>query len=88
MFSGEFGEGRAVLRAKTDMKHKNPAFRDRVLCRISDRRHPRVGTRYKVWPMLEFSWAVDDIELGMTHVIRGKDLYMEDLMKLTQSGQG
>ncbi|MCL4316821.1 MAG: glutamate--tRNA ligase [Candidatus Thermoplasmatota archaeon] len=81
MLSGEFEEGRAVLRAKTDMKHKNPAFRDRVLCRISDRSHPRVGTRYKVWPMLEFSWAVDDIELGMTHVIRGKDLYMEDLME-------
>ncbi len=31
--------------------------------------------------MLEFSWAVDDIELGMTHVIRGKDLVIEDRMQ-------
>ncbi|MBX8631044.1 MAG: glutamate--tRNA ligase [Thermoplasmata archaeon] len=81
MLSGEFSEGDAVLRAKTDIAHRNPAFRDRVLCRMSDRAHPRVGTKYRVWPMLEFSWAVDDIELGMTHVIRGKDLYMEDLME-------
>lgn len=81
MLGGSIREGGAVLRAKTDMKHKNPAFRDRVLCRISDRVHPRVGSRYRVWPMLEFSWAVDDIELKMTHVIRGKDLVMEDLME-------
>jgi len=81
MLKGSFGEGKAVLRARTDMKHKNPAFRDRVLCRISHREHPRVGRKYHVWPMLEFSWAVDDIELGMTHVIRGKELYMEDFME-------
>ena len=81
MIGGEFGDGQAILRAKTDMKHKNPAFRDRVLCRISTRKHPRVGTRYRVWPMLEFSWAVDDVELRMTHVIRGKELVMEDMME-------
>ncbi len=81
MVEGKFGDGKAVLRAKTDMKHKNPAFRDRVLCRISSRPHPRVGTKYRVWPMLEFSWAVDDIELKMTHVIRGKELVMEDMME-------
>ncbi len=81
MLEGGFEEGKAVLRARTDMKHRNPAFRDRVLCRISHREHPRVGRKYHVWPMLEFSWAVDDIELGMTHVIRGKDLYTEDFME-------
>ncbi len=31
--------------------------------------------------MLEFSWAVDDIELGITHVLRGKDLVIEDRMQ-------
>ena len=31
--------------------------------------------------MLEFSWAVDDIELGVTHVLRGKDLVIEDRMQ-------
>ena len=81
MLSGEFGEGEAVVRLKTDMADPNPAFRDRVLFRIAEREHPRVGTRYRVWPLLEFSWAVDDHLLGITHVIRGKDLVMEDLME-------
>lgn len=81
MLKGEFREGEAVVRLKTDMRHPNPAFRDRVLFRISEREHPRVGTRYKVWPLLEFSWAVDDHLLGITHVLRGKDLMMEDEME-------
>ncbi len=81
MLDGEYEEGGAVLRLKTDMKDPNPAFRDRVLFRVSDREHPRVGTRYHVWPMLEFSWAVDDALLGVTHIIRGKDLVIEDQME-------
>ncbi len=81
MLAGEYGEGEAVVRLKTDMAHPNPAFRDRVLFRIAVREHPRVGTRYRVWPMLEFSWAVDDALLGITHVLRGKDLVMEDMME-------
>ena len=31
--------------------------------------------------MLEFSWAVDDVELGVTHVLRGKELVIEDRMQ-------
>ncbi|MCI4353329.1 MAG: glutamate--tRNA ligase [Thermoplasmata archaeon] len=81
MLSGAFAPGEAVLRLKTDLQDPDPAFRDRVLLRISDFDHPRVGHRYRVWPMLEFSWAVDDIELGITHVIRGKDLVIEDRMQ-------
>ncbi|MEK6904158.1 MAG: glutamate--tRNA ligase, partial [Nanoarchaeota archaeon] len=74
-------EGSAALRIKTDMKHPNPAFRDRVLFRISDREHPRVGKKYRIWPLLEFSWAVDDCLLGITHVIRGKELMIESEME-------
>ncbi|MEM3396376.1 MAG: glutamate--tRNA ligase [Thermoplasmata archaeon] len=81
MLANAYAEGEAILRIKTDMKHKNPAFRDRVLFRISRREHPRVGTKYSVWPLLEFSWAVDDHLLGITHVLRGKDLMMEDMME-------
>ncbi|MFQ6012471.1 MAG: glutamate--tRNA ligase [Thermoplasmata archaeon] len=81
MLGGELAPGEAVVRLKTDMRHPNPAFRDRVLFRISDRPHPRVGTRYRVWPLLEFSWAVDDHLLGVSHVLRGKDLMMEDWME-------
>ena len=81
MLGGAYAPGVAVLRLKTSMQDPDPAFRDRVLCRISDLDHPRVGHMYRVWPMLEFSWAVDDIELGVTHVLRGKDLVIEDRMQ-------
>jgi glutamyl-tRNA synthetase len=81
MLEGVYREGGAVVRLKTDMQHPNPAFRDRVLLRISERKHPRVGTQYRVWPLLEFSWAIDDHLLGVTHILRGKDLIIEDLME-------
>src|SRR5438876_490662 len=81
MLAGEYAEGEAVVRLRTAMADPNPAFRDRVLFRIAERDHPRVGDRYRVWPMLEFSWAVDDSLLGVTHVLRGKDLVMEDQME-------
>ncbi len=81
MLANVYGPGEAVLRLRTDLADPDPAFRDRVLLRISDIDHPRVGTKYRVWPMLEFSWAVDDIELGITHVLRGKDLVIEDRMQ-------
>jgi len=76
-----YKEGEAVVRLKTDMKNPNPAFRDRVLLRICEREHPRVGKKYRVWPLLEFSWAVDDYLLGITHILRGKDLMMESEME-------
>ncbi len=70
-----YKEGEAVLRLKTSMQHKNPAFRDRILFRITNREHPRV--KAKVWPTMEFTWAIDDILLGITHIIRGKELMIE-----------
>jgi len=81
MLNGKIQEGKAVVRLKTDMKHPNPAFRDRVLLRISEREHPRVGKKYRVWPMLEFSWAIDDYLIGTTHILRGKELVIEDMME-------
>jgi glutamyl-tRNA synthetase len=77
----DFSEGEAVVRLKTNMKDKDPAFRDRVLFRISERKHERVKNKYKVWPMLEMSWAIDDMLLGVTHIIRGKDLMIEGRME-------
>jgi len=70
-------EGQATLRIKTDMNHSNPAFRDRVLFKISQRPHPRVRKKYRVWPTLEMSWAIDDHLLKITHIIRGNDLMIE-----------
>ena len=73
--------GAYTLRIKTSMSHPNPAFRDRVLFRISDREHPRIGKKCRVWPLLEFSWAIDDHLLGVTHIIRGKELMIEGEMQ-------
>lgn len=69
----EMDEGGAVLRIKTDLKHKNPAVREWVAMRIVDAEHPRVGDKYRVFPTMNFAVAVDDHLMGMTHVLRGKD---------------
>lgn len=71
----EYLEGDAALRIKTDMKHKNPAIRDFVAMRICGREHARQGALYKVWPTMNFAVAVDDIEMNVTHTLRGKDHY-------------
>jgi glutamyl-tRNA synthetase len=68
-----FEQGEAVLRFKSDMKHKNPAMRDFPLARINLENHPLQGNKYRVWPLMNLSVSVDDMELGMTHIIRGKD---------------
>ena len=65
--------GEAVLRVKTDINHKNPAIRDWVAMRLVDEEHPRLGNKYRIYPMMNFSVAVDDHLMGLTHVLRGKD---------------
>ena len=69
----ETAEGEMVLRVKTDIQHKNPAIRDWVAMRVVEDTHPRVGSKYRVYPMMNFSVAVDDHLCGVTHVLRGKD---------------
>jgi len=66
-------EGEAVLRVKTDIQHKNPAIRDWVAMRVVEAEHPKTGNKYTVYPMMNFSVAVDDHLMGVTHVLRGKD---------------
>ncbi len=73
-----FKSGEAVLRVKTPselggMKHKNPAMRDFPLARINEKEHPHIKEKHKVWPLMNLAVAVDDLETGITHIIRGKD---------------
>lgn len=70
-----FNEGEAVLRFKSSegMKHKNPAMRDFPLARINLTEHVLQKKKYRVWPLMNLAVTVDDIELKMTHIIRGKD---------------
>jgi len=74
MLNGVYEEKEAVLRIKTDMASADPALRDWVALRILKRAHPRVGDKYVVWPTLDFESAIEDHLLGITHIIRGKDL--------------
>lgn len=69
----EWNEGDAVVRFKSDIKNPNPAMRDFPLLRINLTEHPRVGLKYRIWPLMNFAVAIDDMEMGVTHAIRGKD---------------
>jgi len=72
MLGGEYAEGAVTVRVKTDIGHPDPAVRDFSALRIvSAPPHPRVDAT--VFPLMNFSVAVDDHLLGVTHVIRGKD---------------
>ena len=43
------------------------------LMRINEHIHPKTGKEQRVWPLMVLSVAIDDHELGLTHVINGKD---------------
>ena len=73
LMEGAPGFEDAIAVVKTDIAHPNPAIRDFVALRAVDTPHPRTGDKYRLYPMMNLSVAVDDHEMGMTHVIRGKD---------------
>ena len=78
MLSGGYTEGQAVVRVKTELEHPNPAVRDWPALRIIDTKkypHPRVGSKYIVWPLYNLAAGLDDHLMGMTHIIRGKEHY-------------
>lgn len=76
MLGGEYEEGEAVVRVKTDLDHPNPAVRDWPALRVIDTvkyPHPRVGSKYRVWPLYNMACGVDDHLMSISHVIRGKE---------------
>jgi glutamyl-tRNA synthetase len=78
MLNGEYTEGQAVVRVKTELENPNPAVRDWPALRIIDTKkypHPRVGSKYVVWPLYNLAAGLDDHLMGMTHIIRGKEHY-------------
>jgi glutamyl-tRNA synthetase len=78
MLNGGYTEGQAVVRVKTDLDNPNPAVRDWPALRIIDTKkhpHPRVGSKYIVWPLYNLAAGLDDHLMGMTHIIRGKEHY-------------
>jgi glutamyl-tRNA synthetase len=76
MLEGEYEEGEAVVRVKTELSHPNPAVRDWPALRIIDTEkypHPRAGSKYRVWPLYNLAAGLDDHLMGITHIIRGKE---------------
>jgi glutamyl-tRNA synthetase len=74
MLDGSYPPGKAILRVRTDLSHPNPSVRDWPALRIIDTKrypHPLTGSQYHTWPLYNFSCAVDDHLLGVTHIIRG-----------------
>lgn len=68
-----YEQGTAVVRFKSELNHKNPAMRDFPLLRINEAFHPKTKNKYRVWPLMNFSVSIDDMEFGTTHALRGKD---------------
>lgn len=79
MIEGKFEEGEAAVRMRTNLELSNPALRDWPALRISTSSHPQVGNRYRVWPLYNFSVSIDDHEMDITHVIRGKEHEVNEL---------
>ncbi len=76
MLDGRYREREAVVRIKTDLNNPNPAVRDWPALRIIDMKkypHPRVGDRYRVWPLFAVCCGIDDHELEVSHILRGKE---------------
>lgn len=69
MRSGEFDEGRYVLRAKIDMTSPNLHMRDPVIYRIKKETHHRTGSKWCIYPMYDFAHCLSDSIEKITHSI-------------------
>jgi len=68
MKNGEFADGSRVLRAKIDMSHPNINLRDPVMYRIiHEPPHHRTASRWKIYPMYDWSHGQNDSMEGITH---------------------
>ncbi len=68
MRNGEFPDGARVLRAKIDMSHPNLNLRDPVMYRIiHEPPHHRTGSKWKIYPMYDWSHGQNDSMEGITH---------------------
>jgi glutamyl-tRNA synthetase len=71
-------EGGATVRLKIDLSHQNSTMRDPTVFRIILHAHPRVGTKYRVWPTYDFQNAIIDGYTGVTHRFRSKEFELRN----------
>ncbi|CAL1328997.1 glutamine--tRNA ligase [Candidatus Providencia siddallii] len=64
---GEIKEGKACLRAKIDMSSSCIIMRDPVLYRIKFIKHHKLGDKWCIYPMYDFSHCISDALEGISH---------------------
>jgi glutaminyl-tRNA synthetase len=69
MRAGEFPDGTKTLRAKIDMSSGNVNMRDPVMYRIKHADHHRSGSKWRIYPMYDFTHGQSDSIEGITHSI-------------------
>jgi glutamyl-tRNA synthetase len=74
----DMDEGKAILRLKIDLEHRNSTMRDPAIFRTIKTSHARHGTKYKVWPMYDFQTSVMDGINKITHRMRSKEFEMRN----------
>lgn len=74
MISGKYNQNQAILRYRGDMTSLNTVMRDPTLFRvIKGGHHPRVGSKYSLWPTYDFAAPIEDSLDGVTHAFRTKE---------------
>ncbi len=69
MRAGEFPDGSRTLRAKIDMAHPNLNMRDPVMYRVLHAPHPRMGDKWCIYPMYDWTHGQSDSIEDITHSI-------------------
>ncbi len=78
-------EKSCVVRLKGDMKSKNGVMRDPTIFRVINKKHPRTGNKYRIWPTYEFQNSVMDGHFKVSYRLRGKEFEaMSELQKYLQ----
>ena len=80
---GEYQEGDVVIRLIGDMTSSKEALHDPTIMRIVDHPHPRLGTKYRVYPLYDFAVSIEDADV--THVLRSEEFVPKiDLQNLVR----
>ena len=69
MRSGDFPDGRCVLRAKIDMASGNINLRDPIIYRIIHTKHPRTANKWCIYPTYDFAHGQSDAIEHISHSI-------------------
>jgi len=67
MRTGEFEDGKYLLRAKIDMASPNINMRDPALYRIKKAHHQRTGDEWPIYPMYDYTHCISDALENITH---------------------